>query len=300
MGTVYYYNRLQRILNISHIISIFFYKGSKDHDYSGESHDFWEFIFIEKGEMLITAGEKKYILKAGELAFHRPGEFHAVAAHGGTTPNFIVCSFISDSPCMHYFEHKILALNGFEKDNLYQAVAYAKKVFTYLVEIEPGVSGMKRLEDAPEGTDQMVQNHLELMLLNLYQRSDSEKIEKRAESLAKIIREKKLTESIVKYLEQHLCEQLALDKIANDLGYCISQIQKLFKAEMGQSIIDYFIDLKIEEAKRLIKEANYNFTQIAYILGYNNVNYFSRLFKQRTGITPSEYAKIIKNFHFNE
>ena len=72
-----------------------------------------------------------------------------------------------------------------------------------------------------------------------------------------------------------------------------SLIQKLFKEETGWSVMEYFYRLKIEEAKRLIREETNNFTQIADILGYSTIHYFSRQFKKIVGMSPSEYSKSI-------
>ena len=291
MNTEYIANSFKQELQITSIINFFRNEDAHDFIYQGEQHDFWEFIFVEKGEMIITAGENKYLLKSGETAFHRPGEFHAVATNSNTASSYIVCAFNSASTCMKYFEYKILSLNGIEKEMLYMALQQSKKVYAPLCEVKPNHYQMPALDNAPFGAEQMIQNYISIMLLNLYQRKEGKRAEQRMASYAKRAREQKLSSNVEKYLEQHIDELLKLEDIANQLGYCVSQIQKIFKAETGQSIMDYFIDLKISKAKQLIRQGNDNFTQIAAKLGYDNVNYFSRLFKQKTGITLTEYAQ---------
>jgi len=68
-------------------------------------------------------------------------------------------------------------------------------------------------------------------------------------------------------------------------------MKKLFRAQTGQGVIDYFIDLKISEAKRLIAEGTMNFSQIAAFLGYDNSCYFSNLFRARTEMTMTDYSR---------
>ena len=58
--------------------------------------------------------------------------------------------------------------------------------------------------------------------------------------------------------------------------------------------IAYLIRMKIEVAKKYLREANYNITQIAEMLGYANIHYFSRQFKKTIGMTPTEYAISIR------
>ena len=59
-------------------------------------------------------------------------------------------------------------------------------------------------------------------------------------------------------------------------------------------VIEYFSKMKIDSAKHLIRIGNLNFSQIAERLGYNSIHYFSRQFKQLTGMTPTEYASSVK------
>ena len=58
--------------------------------------------------------------------------------------------------------------------------------------------------------------------------------------------------------------------------------------------MEYFGNLKIQKAKEMIREGSHNFTEIAALLGYNSIHYFSRHFKKVTGMTPSEYASSVK------
>jgi AraC-like DNA-binding protein len=64
----------------------------------------------------------------------------------------------------------------------------------------------------------------------------------------------------------------------------------IFRESYGGAI-SFFNELKLDEAKRLIREGRLNFTEIADALGFTSLHYFSRLFKKKTGLSPSEYAK---------
>ena len=71
----------------------------------------------------------------------------------------------------------------------------------------------------------------------------------------------------------------------------ISQLNRLCRKECGMSTMNYFIQLKIEAAENMINETKMNFTEISEKLGFSSIHYFSKLFKNRVGITLSEYAK---------
>jgi len=99
---------------------------------------------------------------------------------------------------------------------------------------------------------------------------------------------------VKRLLIEHVYSHLTLDDICKKTLLSRSTLQKLFKDGMNTSIMDYFKTLKIDEAKALIREGNYNFTEIASMLGYNSIHYFSRTFKATTTMTPSEYASSVK------
>ena len=83
----------QTSISIGTIYSIHYYEYRTDFTFSGETHDFWEFVYADKGETIITSDQTEFRLKAGELYFHKPNEFHAVRSDGQIAPNLIVISF---------------------------------------------------------------------------------------------------------------------------------------------------------------------------------------------------------------
>ena len=78
------------------------------------------------------------------------------------------------------------------------------------------------------------------------------------------------------------------------LGISVSQLKRVFHEQIGQSMVSYLTALRIGEAKRLIREGNLTFTQIAERIGIESIYYFSNLFKKQTGMSPTEYEKTLK------
>ena len=74
-----------------------------------------------------------------------------------------------------------------------------------------------------------------------------------------------------------------------------SSMKKLFKKEAGGGAMRFYNNCKIDRAKQLIREGEHNFTEISEMLAYNSVQYFSRQFKEITGMTPSQYEVSVKN-----
>lgn len=87
-------------VNITNIISLFYHKAPRNFSVIGEQHPIWEMIYVDKGKVMITAGDNNYVLKSGEIAFHKPNEFHAVCAYENTAANYFVVAFACQSPAM--------------------------------------------------------------------------------------------------------------------------------------------------------------------------------------------------------
>lgn len=68
---------LREDLHIRKIYSIHYFEYMKDYVFDGESHDFWEFVFVDSGNLFVTAGDKEVLLASNEMIFHKPNEFHA-------------------------------------------------------------------------------------------------------------------------------------------------------------------------------------------------------------------------------
>lgn len=86
---------------------------------------------------------------------------------------------------------------------------------------------------------------------------------------------------------------LTVAEVARRLGKSESTVKNLFSLYRSGGIINYYNSLKIEEAKRLIREGNCNFGQIAALLQFDTPQYFSMCFKRFVHMSPQEYKKSI-------
>ena len=97
------------------------------------------------------------------------------------------------------------------------------------------------------------------------------------------------------YMLENISGNLTLDQICRECNICKANLQTVFMKETGMSIIEYYNSLKIQEARKSIREGHGTITTIAYSLGYNSVHYFSRQFKQFAKMSPVEYSRSIKS-----
>jgi AraC-like DNA-binding protein len=101
------------------------------------------------------------------------------------------------------------------------------------------------------------------------------------------------TEEIVRRarfrLVENLHEPLDIEEFARELGLDYASFRKLFKAYTGLSPYQYFLQLKIHRAQHLLQEDALSVKEVAFMLGFDNQYYFSRIFKKKTGCSPSEW-----------
>lgn len=97
----------------------------------------------------------------------------------------------------------------------------------------------------------------------------------------------------LKYIEENLDKDIREEDVADLCHYSVSYFSKLFHSVIGISFRDYLTSKRINKAKHLLaKQQNEKIASIAYQCGYNDVSYFSRIFKKKTGMTPGNYRKI--------
>lgn len=289
---------LESELVINRLFSLHYFEYMNSFYFSGESHPFWEFVCVDKGDVTIGAGDRSFVLTRGQIAFHEPDEFHWVRAGGGSAPCLIVISFSSDSPLMNFFRGKILNIRNSDQRLLARIVQEARGYLSGRLD-DPYQTSLSVRPDALPGAAQIIRTSLEQFLIGLFRRYGESGTSLPAECPPpdKTIKENADEETfagITRYLSANLTAHLSVEQICADNLIGRSRLQKLFREKCGQGIIEYYSFLKIEAAKQMIRDEQMNFTQISEALGYSSIHYFSRQFKKLTGMTPSEYASSIR------
>ncbi len=140
-------------------------------------------------------------------------------------------------------------------------------------------------------TLQKIKNKLELLLIDLCETVELER-ERSAVTKSENAQTGDLAK-ITEFLKANIRKELSLEEIADGCSMSVAKIKKLFTRKHEGGVINYFNSLKISHAKHLIRNTDMNFTQISEELGFSYPYYFSKVFKAKTGMSPSEYAKHI-------
>ena len=284
---------LPGVIHIRRIITIFYMELSKDFHYDGEQHNFWEMVYIDKGEMLCTADKHHFTLKSGEVTFHKPNEYHNLSGDGKSAPNVSVLTFECDSVAMKHFEGKIYRLSAEEKRLLSLLMSEALSCFRLEDPSNPLLQILRIQPDAPFGGFQMIRNLLEIFLISLYRHQENLTKKSRQSVHIDGIEVNYELREVLDVLHGHIYSKLTISDIARQVGKSESTVKALFARFQPGGIMRYYNHLKIREAKRLIRENRYTLAQIAELLGFDSPQYFSKCFKAGTHMTPTEYKRSI-------
>jgi YesN/AraC family two-component response regulator len=286
--TKYVKTPLSSVFNVRAVYTIHYFKYGQQFAFEGERHPFWEFVYIDSGTAKILAEDHEFDLCQGEGYFHKPDEYHSIKTDNNFA-NSVIISFECLSPTMRAFENCRITLSQPEKDLLGKIVNECSKCYSdklnalYLSKMHP-------IADAPFGGQQLIKLYVEQLLLFLHRSLTSGEKQKSESHRTSF----ELTDKIKEILENNVYGNVSLDEIASTLFFSKTYIKTVFKKNTGQSIMQYFTSLKIDEAKKLISYNKYTFTEIAYKLGYSSLYYFSRQFKKNTTMSLTEYAGTIK------
>lgn len=280
-------------LTVLQIYTVHYFEYRSDFHFPGERHNFWEFQCVDKGMAEVCTDDKTYLLHPGQIIFHKPNEFHTLKAVHSTAPNIVVVSFECNSPCMKFFEEQLLTLSDTERNLMGLLIIEARRCIASPLD-DPYLQKMEKRTDCMFGSQQLIRLYLEQILIYMLRRYTFPTPIAPPVEFFSPDRKPGAYEEILCYLEEHIRETITIEDIcrANLIGR--SQLQKLFHHHHQCGVMDFFSQLKTELAKQLIRENQMNFTQISDFLGYSSIHYFSRQFKKRSGMTPSEYASSIK------
>ena len=272
---------LKKSFNITDVITILCYELAPSFSTEGESHDFWEMLYVDRGRLSCTSGDGSYHLKQGEAIFHKPNDFHSVRCDGTQSASIFIVTFECSSPAMKYFWGRTFRISEELTPLIKRLIAECSQTFS--VSKYP----LSLLETAPFGGTQLVRNYLEELLILLLRGEES--TPDSAVSRGRDPIGDSLAQRIAEYLKTRVSTHVTLEEISAKFHYGKSSLCDVFKHTFGETIIVYHTKLKIAEAKRLIFEKKLTVSEVAEALGFESPEYFSRTFRRYTGMSPRDF-----------
>lgn len=278
----YTFNRVLPRIQINEILGYYYSIRNSEYYFKGESHGYFELTYVDRGILNTEVDGKSYELKEKDLIIYGPGQFHTQSIPKGQSCSYVTVIFDMDTTVFEEESDKYHLL-------LNKIFPYDKKIY-FLIK----TFVQESTSDIP------YMNSLMLCLLQeiVVRLLQYEFIGQRKEHPVTSVRQHyqdELLEEILKYIEDTICEPLTVEEICQKFSLSRSSLQLLFKENLNQTPKKYINDLKLERASQMIRENKYTISEIALMLGFTSIHYFSKAFAQKYNLAPSEYSKQIFN-----
>ena len=295
LPTNYTRRQINDVISVDSIITVYHLDMRKSVRVGGDVHDFPEICFVEEGSLTPYVDGVPINLNKGQMVIYAPNAYHGPKStlyHDYFIINAVlgIISFASNSEALEGLYNRAISLNANQLEILSEIITLG---ISHFKDVGNGghINNLPDTESINHALQRM-KNLLEILLLDIYSTENHNSCYSLSGSNKEKLKQDQMRE-LTEYLLHHLNETLTLEDISRDLGFSISKLRRLVFEQKDCGPIAYFIDLKIEEAKRLIKKTSMNITEISEHLGFSSLHYFSKQFKSKTGKSPSAYAKTI-------
>ena len=265
--------RLERNLRVDGLYTFFYQEKEQGFLFSGESHPMLELTYVDQGSLHSVVEGAETVLKQGDLVVYGPHQWHMQYADIGVAPRFVTISFdLSGADVAVLLNRKFTA---------------SQKVVSLLK------SMLREQEDMDQYSGDIILTQLAQILICLLRDASDPKAQK-LQTANSVHSENEIIRQAQQYISTHIREKLSVPLVARQVDVSPSYLTALFHKNLQISPGEYIRRIKLQESKQMIRENNLNFTEIAAALKYSTVHHFSRQFKEKFGITPTEYAKSVR------
>ena len=278
---------LSGTLSIPQIITVHCYDMAPDYIFDRvEEFDFWEMFYVDRGQIMVTHSNKTETVGEGEALFLPPMEPHTLRCDGIHAASVFIITFVCRSGAMKSFADLRYRVRGDISFQMQRLIEECERVL--VLSSHP----LRLRTDAPVGGLQMIRMYLETMLISVIRERESEK-KAIAEGIACRRRSKIDTERIAEYLQSRVMDNVTIDEVVKRFSYAKSTLCHAFVEDYGVPMMKYHGNLKIEEAKRMLREDKMTVSEVSECLSFETPEYFSRVFRAAVGMPPTAFKKAL-------
>lgn len=279
-------------VEVPDLISIHYFEYTKDYKYPGESHDFWEIMYLDRGKAWITCNRTEYLLSQGKLILLPPNLFHTIRADEIAPSNVFIISFTAKSYSLPIPGERVITLSSDMKKLIHSIIQEGALSFELPM---PDRFCLRENGNAPFGGQQLIRLRLEELLIQIIRKTCSQNHSAQTDAVPVKSRfDDQIAERILELLQAHIYDTLSMTDITQALGYGKTYLSTIFKRVYGVSIMTCYTKLKMEEAKYRIRENTMSITEISALLGFHSPQYFSKRFRQFVHMPPKQYEASVK------
>ena len=265
--------RIDKQMHVEGLYTFFYQEKEQGFLFSGEAHPMPELTYVDQGSLHSVADGQDLLLKQGDIVIYGPNQWHMQYADIGVAPRYVTLTF---------------DLSGFDITPLFNRKFTAPQQAVNLLQ-----QMLREQERMDQFSNEIIISQLNLLLLSLLREAKSPSGGKLQTSNA-VHSENEIIRQAQIFVAAHIREKLSVPLVARQVDVSPSYLTALFHKNLQISPGEYIRRIKLQESKQMIRENHLNFTEIAAALQYSTVHHFSRQFKEKFGITPTEYAKSVR------
>ncbi|MGL4848849.1 MAG: helix-turn-helix domain-containing protein [Clostridium sp.] len=269
----YVYNRILQTINVPEIMAYYYTIKSPKYKFKGEEHNIYELTFVDNGTLNTCVEGEEFILNSYDVLIYGKNKFHTQEVKSDTS-----CSYLTVMFKMECDDDSLICNRVFHTEKeLYKAIrTFAKNISLHI----------------PYSENLILSNFHEIIIrLFQYDYVERDEVKPILESHEHF--QDELLGRIIVYVDDMICEPITVEELCDKFALSRSSLQTLFKNNLGITPKKYINNLKLEKSKRLIKENKFTISEIAFMVGFSSIHYFSRAFTQHFEISPSDYAQKI-------
>lgn len=282
MHTPYMLHPIENSVEVRDLVTIHYFEYTKNYAYPGESHDFWEIIYADRGAVFVCCGETEHLLSRGEMILYPPNVFHTLRADAVSPSNAFIISFTELSGCLAPLGGQVLHLSPLMRELVHAIIREGQAAFSL------PMTRRTQLDVHPHalfGAQQLVRLRLEELLILLVRNQSCA-----APPQPKARYDDDIAARVMDLLKTNISHQLSLGEITAAMGYGKTYLSGVFKKIYGKGIMECFMELKIEEARYLLRQGTLSVSEISDTLGFSSPQYFSKRFRKYVKMSPRQYA----------
>lgn len=236
-------------------------------------HENIELLYIYKGSAELCTDGRICTVKAGDLVAVNGTEVHSFVSRQRMD---YVCILIYPS----FFAD--IDTRGLRFQNLIRDDARVKELVGAIVD---------EYERRDSGHDMMIKSHTYALIAHLQRQHPSTEIDERSAE-ARQMRLHRL-DGVMKYISENYSERITTKELADMCFLSESHFCRFFKTTIGKTSIEYINEFRIQKASVLLTNTDESISRIATAVGFDDINYFTRMFKRATGMPPGEYRACV-------
>ena len=272
----YHFNRILSQVRVKEILGYYYSIRDSGYVFEGESHPYYELTYVDRGSMITEINGVTYELQERDLIIYGPNQFHNQKIREGSSCSYVTVLFEME-PDISHFE---FLLN--------KIFPYTKKIHTLMKTLVNESSTF-----APYMDSLLLCLFQEVIIRLLQSEYIQSEPDKKPVTDARQHYHDELLEQILTYIDETIYEPITVGEIWQKFSMSRSSLQILFNENLNQTPKKYINELKLEKSRQLISEGRYTISEIALMLGFNSIHYFSRAFTQKYNMAPTEYSKTI-------